>query len=292
MRIATAVGSLASAVLWAGQAQAQGAQETLDMFRQGQGPFQCQTMSIGATTFFVPQTGDPAERFNVLGWADGTAAMPNFYNALLTQICQEGIVVAAANSAATGSGQQVEASVRAAIAMSGQQGNPLSGKVADSPRIVVSGHSQGGCGASNTVVRLDDLNVVGVNPVEPDYTFTCRAMGAVAADIRAFSITGAADAIAPANATNLGGVRNQVRGPLLQATFQGVDHLNNGPIGAGNATNRDFRSAITAFAAATLRDDARAQAARTLFDGPTPGLMTLMGGNGPVTRFEQRDAQQ
>jgi hypothetical protein len=288
-KLAAVLGSLsASVLLFAGQAAAQSGRATLDMFRPGQGPFQCRTMNIaGGTTLFVPVGGDANEKFNVAGWGNGTVSPTGLYNALLTQVCEEGIVVAAAATTNACSGSDVQASVQAAIAMAARPGNPLSGRLAENVKILTFGHSQGGAGAVNAALRLNAKFVINV---EPDFRFTCSANGRLPADVRAFAPTGTADTLAPP-APNRNGLRRANGGQLIEATFRGVTHTTpNGPFGAPGAGDRDFRASIGAFAVATLRDDARAQAARTLFDGPNPGLQSLMGNS--VTFFSVTGGQQ
>jgi hypothetical protein len=287
-KIATAVGSLASALfLFAGNASAQSdARAVLDQFREGQGKFQCQRMQMGQSVFFVPQ-GPEAVNLNVVGWGNGTGGGATTYNQLLTGLCEEGIVVAAAVTANSGQGTEIKAAVDTAIQMSSQQGNALSGKIAADPKILTAGHSQGGCGANNAA-RL--LNADFIINYEADTRFTCQIQEPNPATRSALALYGDADTLAPMNPNNGPALRRNTPGPLVEAEFSNVEHIANGPVGAVTATSAPFRAAGIAFATANLRSDDRAMLAKTLFEGPTPLLGQLTGQGGVVTFFQRNQA--
>jgi hypothetical protein len=287
MRSGTRIATASVLFLFAGQASAQtDARATLDMFREGQGQFQCVRMQMGASTFLVPQ-GPDAQNLNIIGWGNGTGGNANTYTPLLTGLCEEGIVIAAANTANSGQGTEIRDAVMTAMRMSAMPGNPLSGKIAADPLIGTAGHSQGGCGANNAA-RL--LNADMIINYEADTRFTCQIQEANPPTRAALALYGNRDTLAPRNPSNGAALRSNTPGPLVEAEFLNVEHIANGPVGAVTAVSAPFRAAGIAFASAKLRSDERSQLAKTLFEGPQPGLGSLTGNGGVITFFQRNAA--
>src|SRR5262249_40742145 len=94
-------------LLAAGNAAAQSADAILQKF-QGDGPFQVRVdrNAIDTCTLFIPQARNN-EKFNVIGWGNGTTATPQTYNGLLTSMASFGFIVAAANTSNPGTGREV-----------------------------------------------------------------------------------------------------------------------------------------------------------------------------------------
>jgi len=156
-----------------------------------------QRISAAPNTFYVPSGGDGT--YNILGWGNGTGGSSTTYSGLLTAAAQRCVLVAAANTANSGSGTQVRDAVAAARSrFASRLNSPL--------KICTSGHSQGGGGSFNAA------NVIGsavscVIAVQPDTVFTTSIQRPVAANVDVTCIFGTRDRLAPASPSNLNNCR-------------------------------------------------------------------------------------
>lgn len=247
------------------------------MFNPGKGPFQCTRMAMGETVLIVPNNLPAGQTVGIVGWANGTGGNANTYTPLLTAFCQEGVVVAAATTANSGTGVEVAASVNLAKRM-------LASMVGPNPRILVAGHSQGGSGANNGAAMLMANAILNV---ESDTQITARIQQVNGPNVESLALYGSADNLAP-RSRNQASIRMNTPGPLVEAELANADHLGGGPVGQGNATNLNFRSLASAFVSAELRTDDRGKLAQQLFFGNGANTVETLG-QGVVTFTSRND---
>ncbi len=143
--------------------------------------------------FYVPRGGSGT--YNILGWGNGTGGTSATYRSMLTAAAQECVLVAAATTANSGSGREVESAVN-------QAKSRYSSIVGPNPKVCTSGHSQGGGGSFNAANRLDADCVIAV---QPDTVYTTRIDRPVKSDVDVVCIFTSGDTLAPAlpfNAAN------------------------------------------------------------------------------------------
>ena len=138
------------------------------------------------STFYVPSGGSGT--YNLLGWGNGTGGNSATYRGVLESIARQCIFVAAANTASSGSGSDVERAVNEAKS---RYRNILG----SNPKVCTSGHSQGGGGAFNAANRLGAQCVIGV---QPDTVYTTSIYRPVASNVDVACIFSTADVLAPA----------------------------------------------------------------------------------------------
>lgn len=101
----------------------------------------------GQFTLFVPDplagNGTPNA---ILTWGNGSLTTPSSYRALLSHYATHGFFVVASNNTNVGSGQEMIAGMRWAIAENGRTGSDYFGKL-DPDAVGSIGYSQGGIGA-------------------------------------------------------------------------------------------------------------------------------------------------
>ena len=101
----------------------------------------------GQFTLFVPDplagNGTPNP---ILTWGNGSLTTPSSYRALLSHYATHGFFVVASNNTNVGSGQEMIAGMRWAIAENGRTGSDYFGKL-DPDAVGSIGYSQGGIGA-------------------------------------------------------------------------------------------------------------------------------------------------
>jgi hypothetical protein len=118
-------------------------------------------------------------------WGNGTGANPQNYTGLLGHLASHGFVVAAANTANAGSGNEMLAGLDNLEAFDRQSTSPFYGAV-DTEKVVTSGHSQGGVGA---LASSNDRRVDATMPVE-------GAFSANGGDVPTLFLAGEDDTIA------------------------------------------------------------------------------------------------
>ena len=144
------------------------------------------TSSTFGTVFYVPSGGTGS--YNVLGWGNGTGGGSTTYNGLLESVAEQCILVAAATTANSGTGSEVEDSVDAAFSR-------YSNIINSNATVCTSGHSQGGGGSFNAANRLDADCVIAV---QPDTVYTTSIFSPVASDVDVVCIFSTGDTLAPA----------------------------------------------------------------------------------------------
>lgn len=176
-------------------------------------------------------------------WGNGTGTGPSAYSRGLSHWASHGFVVAAANTASAGSGDEMLACIEAVR-------NASYGSQVDFSRIGASGHSQGGGGA---VFVGADPRVTATAPMQP-YPFGIRYGNQTGPMLL---LSGGADTIAS---------RDRVQGPIFQRVdvpvFWGT--LNTGSHFVPSYNFGEFRGISTAWWLYQLKDNA---AAGELFTG-------------------------
>ena len=122
-------------------------------------------------TIFRPEVlGEEGRLHPVIIWGNGTFGSPPVYQGALSHWASHGFVVAAANTANAGSGQEMLACLDYLEAEHGTPGSVYEGML-DLTRVGASGHSQGGGGA---IMAGMDVRVTTTAPVQP---FTAQGFG-------------------------------------------------------------------------------------------------------------------
>jgi hypothetical protein len=140
--------------------------------------------------FYVPRGGDGT--YNILGWGNGTGGSSSTYRGLLEAAAARCVLVAAATTANSGSGAEVQSAVT-------QARSRYRSIVGDNPKVCTSGHSQGGGGSFNAANRLGAQCVIAV---QPDTVFTTRIERPVASTTDVVCIFSTGDTLAPALPSN------------------------------------------------------------------------------------------
>lgn len=249
------VGALFSTSAVAGNGTGSGSGFTT-LFEEAEGNGRCRVNRVSAlgSTFYVPS--DPRNsnaRFNILGWGNGTGGTSITYASMLESIASHCILVAAANTANSGTGSEVEDAVNSA------RSRYRSILLSDA-KVCTSGHSQGGGGSFNAANRLNAECVI---PVQADTVFTTRIYSDLSRNVEVIALWGSADTLAPAS-TN----RRNVEGAssiLTQVETRGEGHF--APTtGRGGDIGTLFRMAAKA---QLSNDAAEATRFRGAFFGPT-----------------------
>jgi hypothetical protein len=259
--------------LFAGSAGAQTltADQLLDMAAMD-GPFRVTRMTVGQSTLYVPEQRN-GETFNILVWGNGTGGNANTYQVLLTSIATRGIIVAAANTANSGSGREMQAALRAAQDRLGSMIN------ADA-RICTAGHSQGGGGSFNAQPLTMAECVIAV---QPDTRFTVQIQQPVAPGTEVIALTSDGDTLAPKGG-NEGNVQRNSPGALVEVQTTGQSHFAP-PSGRAGRIGDVFRAASIA----QLRPTEEAAPFRALFFG-ADSPSTVTGATQGITVVERNAA--
>ena len=192
-----------------------------------------QEQNGNGTVFYVPTGGNVRNgSTNILGWGNGTGGNRSTYAGLLRSVAQQCVLVAAATTANSGSGTDVQSAVNQARQ---RFGNLVGGN----PKVCTGGHSQGGGGAFNAANRLNAPCVIGL---QPDTVFTVRIMRPVAANVDVACIFSTGDVLAPAQPSNLTNCRRNSNPARFQNRTTAGTHFTpvSGTGGAPGAAFRDF----------------------------------------------------
>jgi hypothetical protein len=143
-------------------------------------------VSSGSTVYYVPSGG--TGKYNLLGWGNGTGGGSTTYRGLLEAAAARCVLVAAATTANSGSGSDVQNSVNAA--------KSRYASILRSPlKVCTSGHSQGGGGSFNAANRLGAQCVIAV---QPDTVYTTSISRPVSSSTDVVCIFSTGDVLAPA----------------------------------------------------------------------------------------------
>lgn len=146
-------------------------------------------VSTVSSTFYVPSGGTGS--YNILGWGNGTGGTSSTYSGVLDAVARDCILVAAANTANSGTGSEVQAAVIEAK-------RRYASKVGSNPKVCTSGHSQGGGGSFNAANRLGASVAQCVIGVQPDTVYTTSIYRPVASTVNVACIFSLSDVLAPA----------------------------------------------------------------------------------------------
>jgi hypothetical protein len=146
-------------------------------------------VSTTNSTFYVPTGG--TGKYNILAWGNGTGGTSSTYRGVLESVAKQCILVAAANTANSGTGSEVERAVNEAKSR-------YASKLNTNPKVCTSGHSQGGGGSFNAANRLGASVAKCVIGVQPDTVYTTSIYRAVASTVDVACIFSTADTLAPA----------------------------------------------------------------------------------------------
>ncbi|RFA25772.1 hypothetical protein CAI21_18585 [Alkalilimnicola ehrlichii] len=208
------------------------------------GPFGASSLRDGAHTFYYPRTlGTDGIRHPVVLWGNGTGTSPSSYGPLLRLWASHGFVVAAANTASAGSGEEMLAGLDRLIQLKDDP-DSLFYQAVDTARVAASGHSQGGLGA---LAAGRSERVTTVMPIQGALTFTRGITGS------AFFLAGENDTIISAS-----GVRRAYEAntgiPAAYGSLRRAGHMEPSYTGGG------YRGPTTAWLRWQLLDDPNAEA--------------------------------
>lgn len=162
-----------------------------DLFAEAEDNGRCSVSRVETynSTFYVPS--DPTNssaKFNILGWGNGTGGTEDTYTTVLTSLASQCVLVAAANTENSGTGEEVEDAVNDARSR-------YASKIRSNHTVCTSGHSQGGGGSFNAANRLDADCVIAI---QADTRFTTTIYGPVANDVEVIALWSEDDTLAPA----------------------------------------------------------------------------------------------
>jgi hypothetical protein len=185
----------------------------------GSGSCSVSRVTGSGAVFYVPSGGDGV--YNILGWGNGTGGSSSTYRGLLEAAAARCVLVAAATTANSGSGAEVQSAVTQALSR-------YRSIVGASPKICTSGHSQGGGGSFNAANRLGASCVIAV---QPDTVFTTRIDGPVSASTKVVCIFTSGDTLAPALPSNAANCRRNTPGEYRQEMGSGTHFAPNSGTG-------------------------------------------------------------
>ncbi|WP_158888535.1 chlorophyllase/cutinase-like alpha/beta fold protein [Amycolatopsis anabasis] len=216
------------------------------------GPFPVAVEALDADhTVYRPATlGQNGLRHPVIVWGNGTFATPPVYDGLLRHWASHGFIVAAANTAWSGSGQEMLAGATALAWENDLEGSPYFRKV-DLAHIGASGHSQGGGG---TIAAGADPRITTTVPIQPGPQGSVKALRGPM-----FILAGQRDLIVFPPLLVIPRYRQATQIPAIYGELAGATHGT--PTGDGGG----YRGATTAWFRFWLMGD---QQARGEFFGP------------------------
>lgn len=178
--------------------------------------------------FYVPSGGSGT--YNILGWGNGTGGTSSTYRGLLESVAEQCILVAAATTANSGSGREVESAVN-------QAKSRYSNIVGSNPKVCTSGHSQGGGGSFNAANRLGADCVIAV---QPDTVYTTSIDRPVASNVDVVCIFSTSDTLAPASPFNANNCRRNSTRYTQETTSGGHFAPTSGDGGAPGRVMREY----------------------------------------------------
>jgi len=222
----------------------------------GTGPFSVTVQSASQHTYYSPTSlgSQGCTRHPVILWGNGTGASPSTYDGLLRHFASHGFIVAAANTANAGSGQEMLAGLSNLATFNSQSSSRFFNRV-DLDNVGSTGHSQGGGGAMEAA---EDTRVDTTFPLQPWLGEGGNLTGT------AFLMAGENDSIVSSSSVEAD-FNDADHIPAAFGELDGASHF--APIGNGGG----FRGAATAWARWQLMGDTNG---RGLFVGANCGLCT------------------
>jgi hypothetical protein len=222
---------------------------------EADGPFPAMRVVEGPScAFYHPATmGEAGRKHPVIVWGNGTGGSNTSYQEAHLHFATHGFIVAAANTANSGSGTEMIACLDWLSDENDKAGGKYGGKV-DMTKIASSGHSQGGCA---TLMAGRDERVIATAPVQPYILIPlggCSYSSAIGMQHGPmFLMSGSADTIATPGA-NQTPIFGDAEVPVFWGTRQGADHL-----GAATSEMSGYRGAMTAWFRFQLMGDLEAK---------------------------------
>jgi pimeloyl-ACP methyl ester carboxylesterase len=189
----------------------------------------------------------------VVVWGNGTFAVPVIYTGLLRHLASHGFIVAAANTAFSGTGLEMRAGIDLLAVFNGDSGSEFYQHV-DLAHIGAAGHSQGGMGAVNAGLdpRIDTTVPIQPGPLADPGELKGPTL----------FLSGDSDVIVPAPLV-VAMWQQATQVPAVYGSLRGATHFETTGDGGG------FRGVVTAWFAYQLTGDS---SAATEFTGPACGL--------------------
>lgn len=142
------------------------------------------------STYYVPTDSNNSNAtFNILVWGNGTGGTSSTYRTLLESVASQCILVAAANTSDSGTGEEMEDALDSARSR-------YSTIIASNARVCTAGHSQGGGGSFNAANRIGADCVI---PLQPDTRWTTTIYDDLDSDVEVITLWGSSDTLAPAS---------------------------------------------------------------------------------------------
>ncbi|GAA6133485.1 hypothetical protein NBRC116188_02740 [Oceaniserpentilla sp. 4NH20-0058] len=232
-----------------------------DLFSEAEDDGRCSVQRVerSDSTFYVPT--DPTNssaKFHILGWGNGTGGTENTYSTLLRSLASQCVLVAAANTDNSGTGEEIEDAVNDARSR-------YASKVLSNHKVCTSGHSQGGGGSFNAANRLDADCVIAI---QADTRFTTTIYDDLASDVEVIALWSEDDTLAPAGSEYFTSNTRNVEAAssiLTEAETANEDHFTI-TSGRGGDIGSMFRMAVKA---QLSNDSAEATRFRGAFWGPS-----------------------
>jgi len=240
-----------------------------DLFSEAVGDGRCNVTRIESynSTFYIPT--DPTNsnaKFNILGWGNGTGGTEDTYTTVLESLASQCVLVAAANTENSGTGEEVQDAVN-------QARSRYASKILSNHKVCTSGHSQGGGGSFNAANRLDADCVIAI---QADTRFTTEIYGPVASDVEVIALWSEDDSLAPAGSEYFTSNTRNVEANtsiLTEVETAGEDHFTI-TFGRGGDIGTMFRMAVKA---QLSNDSAEATRFRGAFWGPSTNATVNTG---------------
>lgn len=149
MALAVGAGAVMVAPTGAAEAQTNGCPSVGSDF-DSSGPYDTTVDDTNTNTFYSPSDlgGQGCDTHPVILWGNGTGTSPAIYGPLLNHFASHGFIVAAANTANAGSGEEMLQGLDDLTQWNSDGSSRFNGRV-DLDNVGATGHSQGGGGAIN-----------------------------------------------------------------------------------------------------------------------------------------------
>lgn len=213
--------------------------------------------------FYPRQLGANDTRHPVVTWGNGNGSNPAVYEGLLRHLASWGFVVVASTSGAVGNGQAILAGAQYMVARNGDPNSRFHDKL-DVRRVGAAGHSRGGAGALNAMLKSNGLLKSGltVSTPQPGLRWPTESYQPSQLTRPALFLGADDDKIAPPRA--LASHYDPASGTAGMAVRLHTKHSS--IQGSGGL----FRGYVTAWLMYQLQDDSRAAKA---FEGPRAELL-------------------
>lgn len=215
----------------------------------------------------------------IIVWGNGSHALPEDYDGLLTHLSTWGFVVIDTYSSTTGTGAELVAAAQYMVEQNSTAGSIFHGRL-DPTRVGVAGHSQGSTGAINAhtnfaagalIKTVVSVALPALHWCDPEDEYDTSRLG-----VPFFIMGGTGDGlISPLSSNKLAYDNTPSTLPAAMAMAIDADH------NAIQDTGNNHRGYLTAWMSYQLKDDSTA---REAFAGDSPEIMTSPGWRDVATR--------